>query len=168
MNSSTRMNLGINHQSLTWKLLGTNTDDELPWPFKASLVLLSPDRIDQDYQYNDQPIVPMIRTRFETYLQQNLEVGEKLLFNTELEEWMLVLLRSPHQTRSVADKLRLELSQSGLLSVQGKALSCSFAVSFFEHPDHIQQAVEELQAMLLQAKLNGPASLVCSLRQPSN
>ena len=96
-----------------------------------------------------------------------LEVGEKLLFNPDQEEWLVITLRPLAAAREFAEQLRWQLADSELLSIQSWALTCSFAVSFYEQLSQVQLALEELQALLLQAKLMGPDSLLCSFRQPA-
>lgn len=160
------MNLGIQTESLSWLTLVPQKNASDLWPSRASLILFSPDRLDQAHHFNELPISGLITERFQQFLQQQLEVGEKLLFNPDQEEWLVITLRPLAAAREFAEQLRWQLADSELLSIQSRALTCSFAVSFYEQPSQVQLAVEELQALLLQAKLMGPDSLLCSLRQP--
>lgn len=160
------MNLGIETETLAWHAAGQSEIKQPLWPKSASLILFSPDRLERGHHFNDLPICDTVSCRFQHFLQQQLEVGDKLLFNPELEEWLLILARPVELARELAEHLRWQLADSELLSIQSQALTCSFAVSFYEQASQVQQALEELQALLLQAKLRGPDSLLCSLRQP--
>lgn len=157
------MNLGIQTETLSWLTVGPQQNASDLWPARASLILFSPDRLDQAHHFNELPISGLITERFQQFLQQQLEVGEKLLFNPDQEEWLVITLRPLAAARELAEQLRWQLADSELLSIQSRALTCSF----YEQPSQVQLALEELQALLLQAKLMGPDSLLCSLRQPA-
>lgn len=161
------MNLKLGTQVKDW-IFTEHADSAhfADWPVQAGLILFSPDRRLRLDGYQEQALDPLVLQQCQNWLTRVLPAGVLNIFDPNEEQWLLVAPFSYHQTREMAERLRWAIAAQKLLKLGNKVLTCSFGVGFYEQHTAIVPALQELETLLLQAKLLGPDGLVTSLRQP--